>query len=205
MHESVRARSAADRDQRVSASALPSNRGNLAWACTDTLAPSIPQVRLQNASDRAPDGHSGSRIPSFSTCRSGGWPLSSFLELGALDGAAPSARLHALHLAREWGLASRADDTQLVVSELVTNAVRASRSMAHASIGLWLASDQSQVAITVWDASLDPPERVEASQDAESGRGLLLVEEVSAQWGWYAPLGQDHTPGAGKLVWAIVS
>ncbi|MGD0553793.1 MAG: ATP-binding protein [Streptosporangiaceae bacterium] len=137
--------------------------------------------------------------------RSGGWPLSSFLELGALDGAAPSARLHALHLAREWGLAELADETQLVVSELVTNAVRASRSMAHAAVGLWLASDQSRVAITVWDASSDPPQRVEACQDAENGRGLLLVEEVSTQWGWYAPVGADHTPDAGKLVWALVS
>lgn len=205
MHESIRARSASDMDQCVSASALPSNRGNLAWAGTGTLAPSVPQIRLQNASGHAPDGRTRSRVPSFAACRSGRWPLSSFLELGALDGAVPSARLHALHLAREWGLASLADDTQLVVSELVTNAVHASRSMAHGTIGLWLASDQSRVAITVWDSSSDPPERVEASQDAENGRGLLLVEEISAQWGWYIPVGQDRTPGEGKLVWAIVS
>jgi hypothetical protein len=77
--------------------------------------------------------------------------------------------------------------------------------MAHAAIGLWLESDQSRVAITVWDASSDPPERVEACQDAENGRGLQLVEEVSVQWGWYVPGAQDRTPGAGKLVWAIVS
>ncbi len=31
------------------------------------------------------------------------WPLQSFLELGALPGAVPSARLHARHLMWEWG------------------------------------------------------------------------------------------------------
>jgi anti-sigma regulatory factor (Ser/Thr protein kinase) len=143
-------------------------------------------------------------MPSFTVGPSGRWPLSSFLELGALDGAVPSARLHARHIAREWGLAALTGDTQLVVSELVTNAVNASRSVAHAAIGLWLASDRSRLSITVWDASPDPPERVEAAQDAVNGRGLQLVEEVSAQWGWYVPGGPDHVRGEGKVVWAIV-
>jgi hypothetical protein len=46
----------------------------------------------------------------------GEWPLHSFLELGALDGAVPSARLHARHILREWGQAALADDAELVVS-----------------------------------------------------------------------------------------
>ena len=43
------------------------------------------------------------------------WPLHSFLELGALPGAAPCARLHARHLLWEWGLAALTDSTELVV------------------------------------------------------------------------------------------
>ena len=130
------------------------------------------------------------------------WPLHSFLELGALDGAVPSARLHTRHVLREWEMAALADDAELVVSELVTNGVQASRAMAHAAIRLWLASDQTHVVICVWDASPQPPVRMDAAEDAENGRGLLLVEAVSAQWGWFPaePAGDAH----GKVVWSIV-
>ena len=50
------------------------------------------------------------------------WPLCSYLELGALPTAVPCARLHARHLLWEWGLNGLAADTELLVSELVTNA-----------------------------------------------------------------------------------
>jgi anti-sigma regulatory factor (Ser/Thr protein kinase) len=135
------------------------------------------------------------------------WPLHSFLELGALDGAVPSARLHARHVVREWGLAALADDAELVVSELVTNGVQASRAMTHAVIRLWLASDQVQVVICTWDASPQSPVRMDAAEDAEHGRGLLLVEAVSKQWGWFpagpgSPWADGHH---GKVVWAVVS
>ena len=43
--------------------------------------------------------------------------------------------------------------------------------------------------------------RQDAGLDAEDGRGLLLVETLSAQWGCYAPDGPDG-PG-GKIVWAL--
>ncbi len=57
------------------------------------------------------------------------WPYRTFLELGALAGAVPSARLHVRLVLLEWGLAALSDDTELLVSELVTNGVRASRAM----------------------------------------------------------------------------
>jgi anti-sigma regulatory factor (Ser/Thr protein kinase) len=152
----------------------------------------------------------GLRVPPFAARwagrLAGEWPLHSYLELGALDGAVPSARLHARHLLREWGLAALAGDAELVVSELVTNAVQASRAMAHAAIRLWLASDRTQALICVWDASPRPPARMDPAADAENGRGLLLVEAVSAQWGWFpaAPGSQPAGDHHGKAVWAIV-
>jgi anti-sigma regulatory factor (Ser/Thr protein kinase) len=135
------------------------------------------------------------------------WPLHSFLALGALDGAVPSARLHARHVLREWSLAALGDGAELVVSELVTNGVQASRAMTHAAIRLWLASDRVQVVICVWDASPEPPVRMHAAEDAEHGRGLLLVEAVSKQWGWFpAEPGSPRADGHhGKVVWAVVS
>src|SRR2546430_17120186 len=54
------------------------------------------------------------------------WPLSTSLPLGALPRATPCARLHARAVLTEWGLADLADAAELIVSELVTNAVRAS-------------------------------------------------------------------------------
>jgi anti-sigma regulatory factor (Ser/Thr protein kinase) len=130
----------------------------------------------------------------------GYWPLHSFLELGALPGAVPCARLHARHLAWEWGhLDALGSDTALLVSELVTNAVAATRAMnPDWPVRLWLLADATQIAILVWDASPQPPVRTQADTDAESGRGLLLVETISSQWGWY-PAGDT----IGKVVWAI--
>jgi anti-sigma regulatory factor (Ser/Thr protein kinase) len=134
------------------------------------------------------------------------WPLQSFLELGALDGAVPSARLHARHLLSEWGLGALADDAEAVVSELVTNAVQASRAMTHAAIRLWLATDRLQAVICVWDANPQPPARIDAADDAESGRGLLLVEALSKQWDWFpAEPGSPSADGHhGKIVWAVL-
>jgi anti-sigma regulatory factor (Ser/Thr protein kinase) len=125
------------------------------------------------------------------------WPYRTFLELGALAGAVPSARLHARLVLREWGLAALSDDTELLVSELVTNGVRASRAMGRDAVRMWLASDLRQVVVFVWDASPLSPARADPGADAESGRGLLLVEALSDRWGHF---GYD---GGGKVVWAV--
>jgi anti-sigma regulatory factor (Ser/Thr protein kinase) len=128
----------------------------------------------------------------------GQWPLRDFLELGALVSAVPCARLHARHVLREWGLARLGDSTELLVAELVTNAVQASRAAAQASsVRLWLLSGSAHILIVVWDANPDPPARVTASDEAENGRGLMLVEAISEQWGW-----SSHENGDGKFVWA---
>ena len=167
----------------------------------------------RQAAPESPDGSPASgpvlRVPPFAADWRDGttpqWPLHTFLELGALDGAVPSARLHTRHVLREWGLAGFAESTELVVSELVTNGVKATRALAQAAIRLWLFSDQQRVAVMVWDASSQPPVRIEVNDDAENGRGLLLVEAVSDQWGWCfpgdTPAGNHH----GKFVWAIVA
>jgi anti-sigma regulatory factor (Ser/Thr protein kinase) len=129
----------------------------------------------------------------------GHWPLRTFLELGALPSAVPCARLHARLVAWEWGLAALGDDAELLVSELLTNAVAAARAMEPIfPVRLWLLSDTTQIAILVWDATPRPPVLTQLDAEAESGRGLLLVEAVSDRWGWYAP--RDTT---GKVVWAV--
>jgi hypothetical protein len=70
------------------------------------------------------------------------WPLRSFLELGALPSAVPCARLHTRAVLWEWGLRP-GEQAELVVSEIITNAVQASRSLGHiATVRLWLFSDK---------------------------------------------------------------
>jgi len=52
--------------------------------------------------------------------------------------------------------------------------------------------------ILVGDQSPQPLLRPAPSVDADSGRGLLLVEAVSDRWGWHP----DDGPGLAKVVWA---
>jgi hypothetical protein len=140
-----------------------------------------------------------------------GWPLRSYLQLGALPGAVPCARLHAKLVLWEWGLDRLVETSELLVSEIVTNAVRASAGPAASqggdqgvsglpSVWLWLAADRQNVLIQVWDGNHEIPTWQGVGTEADSGRGLLLVERLSAQWGSYTPEGWS-----GKVVWAIVS
>jgi anti-sigma regulatory factor (Ser/Thr protein kinase) len=101
----------------------------------------------------------------------------------------------------EWGLTGLSEDTELLVSELVTNALRATQAMEQMSpIRLWVLSDKSQILIMVWDGNQRPPVRIEVTEDTEGGRGLLLVETLSERWGWYPA--KDI---GGKWVWCTVT
>ena len=71
------------------------------------------------------------------------WPLCSYLELGALPTAVPCARLHARHVLREWGMSRLAQDGELLVSELVTNAVQATTGHDQAAVRLRLSGDRT--------------------------------------------------------------
>ena len=128
-----------------------------------------------------------------------GWPVQDFLELGALPGAVPSARLHTRQLLWEWALTPLSAQAEQVVSELTTNAVTAARAMPQVPpVRLWLLTDKTRVLILVWDASPQPPALTQADEYAESGRGLLLVAMFSDRWGTYP------TPQlGGKVVWAL--
>jgi Histidine kinase-like ATPase domain len=137
------------------------------------------------------------------------WPLRSQLGLPAVATSVRFAREHARLTLGEWHLEALTDTVQLLVSELATNAVRASAAWVRPQreagrvprpprIGLWLASDGRSVLIQVWDGDHRHPARRDAGPDAEAGRGLMLVGALSTRWGCYAPDGED-----GKIVWAL--
>jgi anti-sigma regulatory factor (Ser/Thr protein kinase) len=131
--------------------------------------------------------------------------LQTELELAAIATAPSCARGHALAVAHEWGLPELADTAQLVTSELVTNAVQASgRLRVRAGrpvvpvVRIWLVSDRISIVIHVWDGSDEIPARRDGAPDQESGRGLMLVENLAKEWGMYRK-------AAGKVVWALIS
>jgi hypothetical protein len=127
------------------------------------------------------------------------WTLRDFIELAPLPGAVPCARLHVRQVL--WPvLVALSESVELVVSELVTNAVAASGSLEHISpVRLWLLADTARALILVWDGNPQLPVRMDVDEAAESGRGLLLVEAISSRWGTYA------TPQrGGKTVWALI-
>jgi len=128
--------------------------------------------------------------------------LRSYLELGALPTAVPCARLHARHLLWEGGLNGVAADAELLVSELVTNAVKATADQQQAAIRLQLSSDGASILVEVWDADPEPPAPKDLTEDGrpdlqeEGGRGLFLVAALSSRWDWY----RTREP-PGKVVW----
>ncbi|MFF1649797.1 SpoIIE family protein phosphatase [Streptomyces sp. NPDC058240] len=88
-----------------------------------------------------------------------------------------------------WGLDDLVDTTELLVSELVTNALR----YGEGEIRLRLLRDRTLVC-EVWDAGLVQPRRRRARDTDEGGRGLQLVGLLSVAWG------SRRTP-RGKTVW----
>ncbi|MFG2294806.1 SpoIIE family protein phosphatase [Streptomyces sp. NPDC048603] len=88
-----------------------------------------------------------------------------------------------------WGLEGLLDTTELLVSELVTNALR----YGEGEIRLRLLLDRTLVC-EVWDGNLVQPRRRRARDTDEGGRGLQLVGLLSAGWG-------TRRTHRGKTVW----
>jgi anti-sigma regulatory factor (Ser/Thr protein kinase) len=101
-----------------------------------------------------------------------------------------------------------AETAELIVSELITNAVRFSGDLTRtlrysdrANVGLISLSLRyfsGALLIEVYDTDSNPPIRVHADDDAESGRGLMLVDALSKEWSYYFP------PGGGKVVYCLL-
>jgi anti-sigma regulatory factor (Ser/Thr protein kinase) len=113
------------------------------------------------------------------------WPLRSYLELGALTSAVPCARLHARQVVWEWGFSHLAEDAETLVSELLTNAVKASSSPDGAGVVvLRLLADRERLLIEVWDHNPDDPQPRPTDGESESGRGFSVIEALSSRWGF---------------------
>ncbi|MEU9345012.1 SpoIIE family protein phosphatase [Streptomyces sp. NPDC048278] len=124
------------------------------------------------------------RTRSLSPAQVAAWTLP-----GDLTAVRSARHLVAGRLA-EWGLDALEDSTELIVSELVTNAVRHSTG----PIGLRLIQHQV-LTCEVFDTNACFPHQQHAHATDENGRGLFLVDRLSRRW--------DSRPVAGgKVVWA---
>jgi anti-sigma regulatory factor (Ser/Thr protein kinase) len=127
------------------------------------------------------------------------WPLQDYTELAAVPAAVSRARKHTRKILAEWHLNGQA--AELIVSELVTNAiVHGGMAPRGPAARLWLSSDGERVLVQVWDRARQMPALRDVQPEAVGGRGLVLVNALSEDWGAYRPA---RLPG--KIVWSVIA
>ncbi|MFE2583861.1 SpoIIE family protein phosphatase [Streptomyces sp. NPDC059378] len=105
--------------------------------------------------------------------------------------AVPRVRAAAIRRLEAWGLGEAAFTTELILSELVTNAVRYGAS----PIRLRLLRDGDSLICEVADGTSTSPHLRRAAFTDEGGRGLFLVAQLSRRWG-------TRYTDRGKIIWA---
>jgi anti-sigma regulatory factor (Ser/Thr protein kinase) len=107
-------------------------------------------------------------------------------------------------------LSRLADDAELIVSEIATNAIKATANVVPPQrnsevydqaglIRVCLRMLPTELRIEVWDSGIVAPRRREAQPDEEGGRGLFLVDLLTTTWGTIWP------PTGGKIVYASIA
>jgi anti-sigma regulatory factor (Ser/Thr protein kinase) len=84
------------------------------------------------------------------------------------------------------------DDATLLVSELVTNAIRYAGGMITVAIDC----DEDHIAIAVGDHSTEQPVIRDPDDDDTNGRGLRLVDALATRWGC-----KPASDNEGKTIW----
>lgn len=123
----------------------------------------------------------------------------------AVPAAAGLARHFTSCTIRAWDMIDLVEPAELLVSELFTNAVKATalaRPPGGGSdpplITVGLRSAVDLLLIEVGDGYPDPPILHRPDDDAEGGRGLMLVDVLSIRWGYF------HPRDSGKVVWCLL-
>jgi hypothetical protein len=143
----------------------------------------------------------------------GSTPLISSLDLVPELCSVRAARLYATAAFRGWQVpADTVNDAVTIISELAANALRhagPSPAVEDQQSAGWSASGACTLVLQLWPGHIlvfvcDQDRRLPVlrhpSNDAESGRGLQRVNELSKVWGYALPEG-----AAGKVVWAQIA
>jgi len=119
----------------------------------------------------------------------------------------PAAAAQARRLTRQtltrWHLEHLADEVVTVASELAANAIKAAVPAPAALPAIIFAvhHQPGRITITVWDNGPGQPQLAHPGPDAENGRGLAVIDDLTGRnWGWWP------TPhSGGKVVHATLS
>jgi hypothetical protein len=151
--------------------------------------------------------------PQFLPVPSAWWetPAVTSRPLSPVAEEARTARRFVRELLMYWDLGYLSDDAELIIAELVVNAVRhglrtAPQAVAAGAPGvagasalrLCLLRRVGEVMLAVTDPSNEAPAPRAPGWTGESGRGLQIVGALSYVWGW-SPM-----EGRGKAVWAVL-
>ncbi|MEK0098064.1 SpoIIE family protein phosphatase [Streptomyces sp. A475] len=112
------------------------------------------------------------------------------LDLPSDPAAVAGARAHTCETLAAWGLEELSFATELIVSELVTNAIRYGKGPIQLRLIL-----QSTLTCEVFDTNSTSPHLRHARTFDEGGRGLLLVAQLAERWG-------TRHSREGKVIWA---
>jgi hypothetical protein len=164
--------------------------GFLTASAPEGLRP--PSHRLPSPLRAVSTSSSPSPAQPSATCQLGSWPES-----------VKTGRDFTRATLLDWDLPALADLAELVVSELVTNALRhglpsARRLAGEHCIRLRLLAQAPFVMCMVTDPGHEIPVLRESGPTCESGRGLNVVECCSVRWGWHL------LDEGGKVVWALL-
>lgn len=129
--------------------------------------------------------------------------------LAASSSASHQARCHVRRTMASWGIGGDVTETAaLIASELVANAANAAGVTPEtggpgaASVGqirLTLCYARQALRIEVSDASTSPPVLSQVPPEAESGRGMLIIDALTTEWSYsYLPA------GLGKTVYCVL-
>jgi anti-sigma regulatory factor (Ser/Thr protein kinase) len=122
-------------------------------------------------------------------------------DLGPEPAAAAQARRLTRDALARWDISALADDAQSIASELAANAVNAATRPRGTLPAIIFAIHRrhGEIRIIVWDNGPGKPERAAPGPDAETGRGLAIIDHLASDWGWWP------TPASGgKVVWAAI-
>ncbi|MFF1438696.1 ATP-binding protein [Streptomyces sp. NPDC058295] len=122
----------------------------------------------------------------------------------AVDASVPQARHAVRDLLYRQGVPVSDDLAQgllLIVSELVTNAVRHAAVLSPV-LAVEVAVGAEWVRVSVEDNHPYRPTALETDHGRTGGRGLLLVREITLEAGGACDV--EHTSGGGKVIWAAL-
>jgi anti-sigma regulatory factor (Ser/Thr protein kinase) len=122
--------------------------------------------------------------------------------LGADPGSVRAARDFSVATLHRWGMAERSPDITIVVSELLTNALRhalptSGETGPRCPVRLGLLQPGPCVLCAVADPSKAAPATQPPGSLTETGRGLHIIGALSDEWGYTTP------SETGKVVWAL--